>query len=91
MASSDSEFTGSIPALYDRYLGPLLFEPYANDLARRAAALRPQRILEVAAGTGIASAALMATLPRASLTVTDLNPDMLAVAMERLGFTTGEV
>ena len=91
MGSSDSAFTGSIPSLYDRYLGPLLFEPYADDLARRAAALRPQRILEVAAGTGIASAALMARLPDASLTVTDLNPDMLAVAMERLALAAGRV
>ena len=53
MASSDTAFAGSIPALYDQYLGPLLFQPYADELARRAAALNPRRILETAAGTGI--------------------------------------
>ena len=27
---SHAAFIGSIPEAYDRYLGPLLFEPYAN-------------------------------------------------------------
>lgn len=91
MDSSDAAFTGSIPALYDRYLGPLLFEPYATDMAHRAAALKPQHILEIAAGTGIVSAALLAALPEAHLTVTDLNAAMLGVAMERLGATDTNV
>jgi hypothetical protein len=29
---TDRQFAGSIPETYDRYLGPLLFEPYARDL-----------------------------------------------------------
>jgi len=37
MSEVDKAFTGSIAASYDRYLGPLLFEPYAVDLARRLA------------------------------------------------------
>lgn len=37
MARHDAAFAGSIPQLYDRYLGPLLFQPYADELARRAA------------------------------------------------------
>ena len=43
MAQSDTVFAGSVPALYDRYLGPMLFAPYAADMARRVAAstLRP--------------------------------------------------
>ena len=32
MQSGDSAFAGSIPASYDRYLGPALFDPYAADL-----------------------------------------------------------
>jgi hypothetical protein len=28
-----TNFSGSIPAAYDRYLGPILFQPYAEDLA----------------------------------------------------------
>ena len=33
--SSDKVFTGSIPRLYEAYLVPLIFEPYAADLVNR--------------------------------------------------------
>ena len=85
MTSTDAAFAGSIPALYDRCLGPLLFEPYARDMAARAAALRPARILETAAGTGIVTEALQRALPEADIVATDLNQDMLDVAAARLG------
>jgi hypothetical protein len=29
----DKVFTGSIPKLYEEYLVPLIFQPYATDLA----------------------------------------------------------
>ena len=45
-------FTGSVPASYERLMVPLVFQPYADELARRACALQPKRILETAAGTG---------------------------------------
>jgi len=80
MEASDIKFAGSIPEYYDRCLGPFLFEPYAEDLADRAGRLRPRRILETAAGTGIVTAALARALPEAEIVATDLNPDMLAVA-----------
>ena len=32
MRETDRLFEGSIPETYNRYLGPLLFEPYARDL-----------------------------------------------------------
>ncbi len=75
---SDVAFTGTVPAAYDRYLVPLLFEPYAVDLARRAARLAPANLLEVAAGTGVVTRHLAEALPEARITATDLNPDMLA-------------
>ena len=84
MATSDTAFTGSIPAIYDRCLGPLLFEPYAREVARRAAEWRPADILETAAGTGIVTAHLARALPEARLVATDLNPAMLEVARQRL-------
>jgi SAM-dependent methyltransferase len=84
MASSDTAFAGSIPEYYDRCLGPFIFEPYAADLAARAAELRPGRILETAAGTGIVTAALARALPEAEIVATDLNPEMLAVAAGKL-------
>lgn len=84
MASSDAVFAGSIPALYHRCLGPLLFQPYADDLARRIATARPRRVLETAAGTGIVSEAILERLPDVELTATDLNGAMLEVAGRRL-------
>jgi ubiquinone/menaquinone biosynthesis C-methylase UbiE len=83
MSGGDSQFTGSIPALYDRCLGPLLFVPYARDIAARAAALRPRRILETAAGTGIVTGAVATALPDAEIVATDLNQAMLDVAAAR--------
>ena len=62
MSETDRVFAGSIPVFYDRYLGPLIFVDYADDLARRAAALHPARVLETAAGTGIVTRALARTL-----------------------------
>jgi SAM-dependent methyltransferase len=80
VSGSDTVFAGSIPALYDRLLGPLLFEPYARDLAARATALQPRHILETAAGTGIVTAALLEATPEAQIVATDLNQAMLDVA-----------
>lgn len=84
MAATDTVFAGSIPGLYDRYLGPLLFEPYAEEVARCAAELAPARILETAAGTGIVTEALHRALPDAEIVATDLNPAMLHVAEQRI-------
>ena len=81
MTTSDAPFTGSIPAVYDRHLGPMFFEPYAEDLARRVASSSPVNVLETAAGSGIVTRALFAQLgERATITASDLNPGMLAVA-----------
>jgi SAM-dependent methyltransferase len=84
MTSTDSVFSGSIAALYDRFLVPMLFRPYAVDLARRVAAARPAAILETAAGTGIVTEAIACALPNATLVATDLNPAMLEVAAARV-------
>jgi ubiquinone/menaquinone biosynthesis C-methylase UbiE len=84
MGVSDTMFAGSIPGLYDRYLGPLLFEPYAREVAKRAAQLDPRRILETAAGTGIVTEALHRALLEAKIVATDLNPAMLEVAAQRM-------
>jgi ubiquinone/menaquinone biosynthesis C-methylase UbiE len=76
-----TSFSGSIPEHYDSGLGPLVFIDYADDIARRAAALKPARVLETAAGTGIVSRRLRDRLPAATrLTSTDLIPGMLEVA-----------
>jgi len=79
MANNDSTFAGSIPEYYDRYLGPFLFEPYAVDLAARVAQLAPSALLEIAAGTGIVTRAIVAAVPRVRIVATDLNPAMMAI------------
>jgi len=78
---SDASFVGSIPEHYDRGLGPMVFVDYAADIARRTAVCSPRRVLEIAAGTGIATRRLRDVLPAgAHLTATDLNPPMLEIA-----------
>lgn len=86
MAQTDLVFSGSIPALYDRYLGPLIFAPYAADLAERVAAAGAGRVLETAAGTGIVTRALARMLPpSAAIVATDLNQRMLDHAAAQSG------
>lgn len=84
MKETDKLFVGSMPALYDRHLGPFIFEPYAADLAERVGVLGPQRLLETAAGTGIVTRALAGTLPgTVAITATDLNQAMVDYAAAR--------
>jgi SAM-dependent methyltransferase len=76
--SSDKLFAGYIPKLYETYMVPMLFEPYAVDLAKRLASRSLERVLEIAAGTGVVTRALAATLPRdTAIVATDLNQPML--------------
>jgi ubiquinone/menaquinone biosynthesis C-methylase UbiE len=84
MIDIDVRFSGSVPANYDRYMVPLLFRPYAELLGARAASLKPKRILETAAGTGVVTAALAAALPQAEIVATDLNQPMLDIAAQRV-------
>jgi ubiquinone/menaquinone biosynthesis C-methylase UbiE len=84
MMNTDRLFAGSVPENYDRYMVPLIFEPYAEDIARRAASFSPRTVLEIAAGTGVVTRALAPRLSQdATYTVTDLNQPMLDYAASR--------
>jgi len=84
MVATDKLFAGSIPEIYDRFMVPLIFEPYALDLAGRLAKADPRDVLETAAGTGVLTRALAARLPAsARIVATDLNPPMLQHAAAR--------
>lgn len=84
MLETDKVFAGSVPENYDRYMVPLIFAPFAADLARRAASMKPGAVLETAAGTGVVTRALAPELPPgASYTATDLNQPMLDRAASR--------
>ena len=81
MGALGNLYSGSVPALYDRYRGPIFFQPYANDLARRVACLTAGRLLETAAGTGILTRVLARLLPqRVTLVATDVSRDMIEFA-----------
>ena len=86
--STEARWVASMPETYDRCLGPALFAPFAAHLAAMAEALSPERVLELAAGTGIVTAELVRRLPRARITATDLNPAMTAWARSQVAGPT---
>lgn len=89
MDNKNAQFAGSIPAAYDRYLGPILFQPYAEDLAARLRVDANSSVLELACGTGILTRILRDRLPAtARLVATDLNEPMIQNAAQK--FRQGE-
>ena len=89
MENKNAEFAGTIPAAYDRYLGPILFQPYAEDLAARLRVDGNGSVLEVACGTGILTRILRDRLPATTkLVATDLNEPMIRNAAQK--FRQGE-
>ena len=76
--AADKVFTGSIPKFYETHMVPLIFEPYAQDLAARLATRKVSRVLEIAAGTGVVTRAIASALPQdVSIVATDLNQAMI--------------
>lgn len=76
MTNRDLQFISSIAEVYDVYLVPLIFAPYAVDVAARVAKLRPARVLELACGTGVVTREL-AKVTSAAIVATDLNQPMI--------------
>jgi ubiquinone/menaquinone biosynthesis C-methylase UbiE len=84
MAEDIAAFTETVPENYDRYLGPMLFEPYADDLVGRLEVRDGMRVLEVACGTGIVTRHLRNLLPPGGeLIATDLSEPMLGFARRK--------
>ena len=84
---SDSVLSSSVFDVYDELLVPLIFQAYADDLARRLSDLRAGSILEVAAGTGAVTRAMAGSLPdEVTITATDLVQGMVDRA-RRVGTT----
>ncbi len=80
---NDKVFEGSIPKLYEEFMVPMIFEPYALDIATRLAKRLPSSVLEIAAGTGVATRYICKTLPEAvRIVATDLNQPMLDLAAD---------
>lgn len=72
-------FSGNIPVHYDQYLGPLFFEPFAEQLAERISRVAPLSVLELASGTGRLTVHLPnVSAPGASIIASDINPAMIS-------------
>jgi ubiquinone/menaquinone biosynthesis C-methylase UbiE len=85
MPAAKIAFSESVPENYDRYLGPMFFEPYAADIASRLEVRSGIRVLEIACGTGIVTRRLRERIPAdGRLVATDLSPGMLARARANL-------
>lgn len=84
MFETDRKFGGSVPDNYDRYMVPLIFEPYAADISDRAVAMSPQSVLETAAGSGVVTRHLTKRLPKSvTYVATDLSQPMIDYAASR--------
>ena len=79
-------YSGSVPALYDRYRGPVFFEPYARDLAGHLQCVAQGTVLEIAAGTGIVTRILAQLLPdEVTIIASDVSPAMIEFAAGQTG------
>src|ERR1700712_4813900 len=86
MSDNKRAFTGSVPEFYQRSLVPMIFEPHARTLAAQLANLTTGRVLELAAGTGAVTRALLEALPaEVAIMATDLNEAMLTQAKSQTG------
>ncbi len=87
----DTSWLESMPEVYDRCLGLAVFAPFAADLSLRAAEVPHGSVLELAAGTGIVTAGLVAALPDAEITATDLNQAMVQFGAQHVPGPTWQV
>jgi SAM-dependent methyltransferase len=86
MSEPSTVFTSSFAEVYDRYLVPMDFAPHRRRIAERVSGLAPLSVLETAAGTGVVTRELGRILPpEVSITATDLNQPMIALAQSDLG------
>lgn len=83
--ASVTAFEGSIPVNYDKYLGPVLFEPYALDIIDRLKNDKVKNLLELACGTGRVTKHLAELIPAGGkLVATDLNQAMIDIAKTKV-------
>jgi ubiquinone/menaquinone biosynthesis C-methylase UbiE len=79
-STSPPPFDEGVAELYQTLLVPILFEPYAAEMAIVADRSKPGSVLEIAAGTGALTRALRATLdPPTEIVATDLSQAMIDI------------
>ena len=74
----------SIPVNYDNYMGPMVFDTYAQDIVGRLKNInQPVLLLELACGTGGVTKHMLNTLPLGSTIIaTDISEDMMDIAKQ---------
>lgn len=71
---------------YDEFFGPLCFEPYAIEVAKRIEGFPASLVVEIASGTGRVTRHIRNTIPPgAKFVASDISEDMLAIAKRKLG------
>ncbi len=84
MKNSAIPFEQSIPEVYEKYLGPYLYEPYSIYTSSRIEG-NPKNVLEIGVGSGRLTNHLLKTIDKESrLTGVDINPNMLRVAQQKV-------
>ena len=82
---SSVDSPGEGPSYYDNFLGPLFFEPYAKEVAKRIDPSEVSLALEIAAGTGRVTRHIRERIAAsAKLIASDISEDMLAEAKKKL-------
>ena len=82
------DFSGDVPRHYDRFSGPMFFEPYAIEASNRINPSSVSVALELASGTGRATRHLRNILPPTSILIaSDVSADMLAIAKQKVQAT----
>lgn len=82
---SSSDLPEETATHYDQFFGPLFFEPYAIEIAKRIDPALVSIVLEIAAGTGRVTRHIRERIPPpAKLIASDISGDMLAVAKKKL-------
>jgi ubiquinone/menaquinone biosynthesis C-methylase UbiE len=79
------DVSGDSAAYYDQFFGPLFFEPYAIEVAKRIDPTQVSIALEIAAGTGRVTRHIRERIPAsAKLIASDISEDMLGEAKKKL-------
>jgi ubiquinone/menaquinone biosynthesis C-methylase UbiE len=79
------DFSGDVAIHYEECLGPMFFEPYAIEVAKRIEPSSVSFALELASGTGRVTRHIRERIrPSAKLVASDISQDMLAVARKKL-------
>jgi ubiquinone/menaquinone biosynthesis C-methylase UbiE len=85
MNNTSADSHGDTAAHYDQFYGPLFFEPYAIEVAKRIESIPVSVVLEIAAGTGRVTRHIRERIPAAAkLIASDISEEMLSEAKKKL-------